>query len=389
MSHYLDEHCAAYQPEGMISTPFELNRTLREQIKSAVATVQPSRCKRHPNELLPLDLPAMVDAVLHHDDGRERHLHRSIFEVVYSRCSTCPRNQPGLETDVEGCAAVYQAIFQREWCRWDKEKRLLPFHRFYQPLEADRSVLDQNQAWLAKESVFCCPRSQELLHQRGTAIIPSFKLLIFWPKFVHCPQCRLEGLGVLPDDAHASFDNFRIDPPEIRAIYEACRAFANDPKGMLLLLGNVGTGKTHLALAILRELFRRGAGGLCFIKHRDFVAKHWIAQLPVTFRTEQPVSPLAACQNSELLVYDELTAAMDNRHACEDLLLDLFESRIGRFKPTIITGNILPKNLEESIGSRLFDRLTRVATVLEFGIPSKRSSLKQEYLQRHLHGGQP
>ena len=102
----------------------------------------------------------------------------------------------------------------------------------------------------------------------------------------------------------------------------------------------------------------------------------------MAFRTEAPESPLARCQAASLLVYDELTAATDSR-AYEDVLLDLFEPRIGRFKPSIITANLSLGKLEPALGSRLFDRLRRAASaVLEFGFESKRRTLNAEYLKR-------
>jgi DNA replication protein DnaC len=198
----------------------------------------------------------------------------------------------------------------------------------------------------------------------------------------------LEHLGITADESLASFDNFAVDPPAIRQHLETCRAFSAAPKGVLLLLGNCGTGKTHLSIAILRELLRRGAADMVFIKHRHFLAQHWHALRPVAFQEEPPESPLARCQESSLLVYDELTATTDSSRAYEDVLLDLFEARIGHFKPSIITANVSPAKLEDVLGSRLFDRLRRAAfAVLEFGFESKRRSLNADYLNRDRPGG--
>src|SRR6185369_4333982 len=201
--------------------------------------------------------------------------------------------------------------------------------------------------------------------------------------FVPCLQCELERLGITPDEARASFDNLVIDPPALREILDKCRAFAAAPEGVLLMLGNTGTGKTHLAIAILRELLRQRKSGLRFIKHRHFLGQHWHALRPVAFKEEPPKSPLAGCQESALLVYDEFTGTTDNSRAYEDVLLDLFEQRIGNFRPSVITANISPGDLEVALGSRLYDRLRRASfAVLEFGFDSKRPSLNNDYLTR-------
>jgi DNA replication protein DnaC len=103
---------------------------------------------------------------------------------------------------------------------------------------------------------------------------------------------------------------------------------------------------------------------------------------PIAFGTEAPESPLTRCQASSLLVYDELAAASDGRN-CEDVLLDLFEYRIGHFKPSVITTNLNLGELEAALGTRLYDRLRRAAsTVLEFGFESKRKGLNADYLSR-------
>ncbi len=87
-----------------------------------------------------------------------------------------------------------------------------------------------------------------------------------------------------------------------------------------------------------------------------------------------------------MLVYDELTAATDSR-AQENVLLDLFEKRMGTYRPSIITANLSRGELEAALGTRLFDRLQRANfAVLEFGFASKRQSLNADYLNRGRPG---
>ena len=371
----------------LIEIPFDPNRTPRQQIEVVLASMPPQRCHRHPHELQGVDLHAIVQSVLQSDDGYHQYHEQVEFSATYDRCAQCPHNDAKHDTEVEKCPVGIVRLFNRDYSIRDEQGRPLPRRSGSHRLEAERSVQEQFNAWLASDAAFKCELSNQLLRRRDVRMTPPFKSWRVVPQFVLCLQCGLERLGITPDEARASFDNLVIDPPALREILDKCRAFAAAPKGVLLMLGNTGTGKTHLAIAILRELLLRRESGLHFIKHRHFLAQHWHALRPVSFGEEPPESPLAGCQKSALLVYDEFTATTDNSRAYEDVLLDLFEYRNGHFKPSIITANVSRADLETALGSRLYDRLRRVAfAVLEFGFESKRNSLNADYLNRVRSG---
>lgn len=364
-----------------IKMPFDPDRTPRDQIETAIASVKPRICERHPHEILQVDKAATVRSALYHDYPNEDQPRRVEFSATYGRCSECPHSNGNADHIEVECCPVSFLRFRRRYPR-DEKGRPLPQHFGCAKLQSDRSAREQFQAWLAEEGEFRCGVSNQVLRRLDTHMQPPFDSWTIEPRFARCLQCSLECLSITPDEALASFENFVVDPPAIRPHVEMCRAFAAAPKGVLLLLGNCGTGKTHLAIAILRELLREGASGLSFVKHRHFLAGHWHALRPVAFGEEPPESPLVRCQEAQLLVYDEIAATTD-RHAYEDLLLDLFETRIGHFKPSIITGNLSPGELEVTLGSQLFDRLRRAAfAVLEFGFDSKRKTLNANYLKR-------
>ena len=50
-----------------------------------------------------------------------------------------------------------------------------------------------------------------------------------------------------------SFETFEAYTPELQKHLETARRFAQDPSGKLVMLGNNGTGKNHLAASILHE----------------------------------------------------------------------------------------------------------------------------------------
>jgi|ERR1035437_23738 hypothetical protein len=371
-----------------IRIPFDPDRSPRQQIEAAIASVKARVCERHPHEILPVDMTATILSALHHDYPNEEQPRAVEFTAICERCAQCPHSDADHDIEVEHCPVGVVRLFYRVRCIRDEMGRPLVRRYGSQPLEADRSARELLNEWNVKAAEFRCDLSNQPLRLREASMTEPLKSWNIVPEFATCLQCRLESLGITPDEAHASFDRLLIDPPVLEEFLRVCRAFAEAPNGVLLLLGNVGTGKTYLAICILRELLRRRVSGLRFIKHRHFLDQHWKALLPVPFNHASPVGPLAGCQESPMLHYDELTKTTDICRAYESVLLDLFEYRIGHFKPTIVTANLNRAELETVLGSKLYDRLRRAAfAVLEFGFESKRQSFNAEYLNRARPGG--
>jgi len=192
-------------------------------------------------------------------------------------------------------------------------------------------------------------------------------------------------MGLTSDEARGSFDNFVVEDPALNQILQTCREWAAEPKGALLMLGNCGTGKTHLGVAIVREQLRLGWTRLRFAKHRRFVFDHFHSLRPIAFDKEAPVSPLETCKKASLLLYDDLSGPTGRDY--QDLLMELFEHRIGNYLASIITTNLTRGALEQALGTRLFDRLCGASyACLEFGFESRRRAFNGAYLARYAEG---
>jgi DNA replication protein DnaC len=52
----------------------------------------------------------------------------------------------------------------------------------------------------------------------------------------------------------SGFDNFKAYNAELREHLETCKTFAENPKGKLVMVGENGNGKNHLAISILKKV---------------------------------------------------------------------------------------------------------------------------------------
>ena len=122
----------------------------------------------------------------------------------------------------------------------------------------------------------------------------------------------------------------------------------------LVFCGRPGTGKTHLACAILREVIRRyGVRGQYTTAFRAIqLTKESYAKQ--TKKSERQV--LDSFQDPELLVIDEVGV----QHGTEIDKLILYQVINGRYeqvKPTILISNFPESELVDFIGIRCMDRL--------------------------------
>jgi DNA replication protein DnaC len=167
-------------------------------------------------------------------------------------------------------------------------------------------------------------------------------------------ECVLEQRALrLEDDAaipplyrNASLDNFVLprDNPtanrELGAVVNTVRVFAREfpvaTRAGLLLTGEPGTGKTHLAVAALRRLMARGFEGL-FCDYQ-----YLLDRIRSSYNPASGASDREAYQNAlecEVLLIDDLGA-----HRVTDWVLDTVTSiityRCNNRKPLIATTNL-------------------------------------------------
>ncbi|MBI2873400.1 MAG: ATP-binding protein [Chloroflexi bacterium] len=174
----------------------------------------------------------------------------------------------------------------------------------------------------------------------------------------------------------ATFDvrGNRATPSErqtLEAALRIARSFAKDPDGWLVLLGETGRGKTHLAVAIANE--RLQVGQPVYFANVPELLDH----LRSTFSPESRVtydSRFEEVKRIPLLVLDDLGAETTTPWAREKLYQIIVHRHNARL-PTIITTRKLPDDPADPIASRMND--PKVVAIVAIRAPDYRSSTQR------------
>lgn len=162
---------------------------------------------------------------------------------------------------------------------------------------------------------------------------------------------RFEGL---------TLEGFIPASPSTAGVLEFCQLYASEfPNRLqrgasLILCGNTGTGKTHLACGIAQHVIRvHGKSATYFTVGRAF------RMVKDTFRKESRKSEeeiLASFREPDLLILDEIGVQYGSE-AEKKILFEIVNERYEAIKPTIIISNLAMDSLSEFAGDRVIDRM--------------------------------
>jgi DNA replication protein DnaC len=115
-----------------------------------------------------------------------------------------------------------------------------------------------------------------------------------------------------------------------------------------LLMGPSGVGKTHLAVAALKELLRRGHAGL-FCDYRELLKEIQASYNPASESTEMGV--LEPIRSAELLVLDDLGASKPSAWVL-DIIGLVLNARYNEQCMTILTTNYFDESDAPAAGAK-------------------------------------
>jgi DNA replication protein DnaC len=178
--------------------------------------------------------------------------------------------------------------------------------------------------------------------------------------------CKLSNLETL---THYTFERFvpeghGLNPEtrrNLRRAFELACEFATRLRGWLVLIGNYGCGKTHLAAAIANARIAQGHPAL-FVNVPDL-----LDHLRATYSPTSPVTydeRFDMVRTAPLLVLDDL--GTENATAwAKEKLYQILNYRYGARLPTVITTNRRLEEIDARLRSRMNDQdLCQIYTVL-------------------------
>lgn len=136
----------------------------------------------------------------------------------------------------------------------------------------------------------------------------------------------------------------------------------------LILAGMPGTGKSHLAGAILQHLMPRH--DVHYITCMDMIRAVRETWRRDSEKTESQV--LSFLQNIDLLAIDEI-GMQYGTDGEQTILFDVLDRRYREVMPTLVLTNQDQPGLRKFVGDRTFDRLTETCRWVPFDWPSHRS----------------
>lgn len=163
--------------------------------------------------------------------------------------------------------------------------------------------------------------------------------------------------GAMIPDRHAQsgFKNYSVGNDGQKNAKAQCHAFAKDfntgVKRNLIMVGRTGTGKTHLACAVARNVLDQRSY-VRYVTSEDManeIANAW------TKADDSEASAVWRFTDYDLLIIDEY-GLHDQHESRLQLVHKVLYSRYDAKKPTVLISNWTKEQLKDNLGDRLWSR---------------------------------
>lgn len=183
-------------------------------------------------------------------------------------------------------------------------------------------------------------------------------------------QRNYEKCGVPEKFYTDSIDTYVPFSPEEEKNKAGVVAFIENPQNHILLLcGQNGNGKTHLACSVLRV-----HSGLYTTASKICIEYESATGFNAIRTREELLISLSKCS---MLVIDECGKYTLNPDLERFLLSQIITSRYENNRPTVLVTNENKKKYIEFLGKSVFDRMTEVCITLDFTGKSKRQEFRK------------
>jgi DNA replication protein DnaC len=175
-----------------------------------------------------------------------------------------------------------------------------------------------------------------------------------------------------------TFDTFKAETEAQKHAQAVARDFAeqfadNHKHGRgLIFSGLPGTGKSHLAAAILQTMLKRD---VCYVTCLDMIREVRGAWRKDSDRSELEV--LGTLGGIDLLVIDEVGVQYGTEGE-QTIIFDVLDRRYRDVLPTVILTNQDKAGFKAFIGERTFDRLTETCRWVPFDWSSYRAQARKD-----------